>query len=480
MSNSQLRSSGALVIALLVASSAALAQRIPKPGFNIFSKQQDIEIGKEGSAEIEKKVELINRKELSNYIQQIGRKLASAPEADEYPYTFKVVHDESINAFALPGGPTYVHTGLILAAENEAQLAGVMAHEIAHVALRHGTNQASKGSLLSLGAMLGGSLLGSGSIGSQLAQMGIGFGANSVLLKFSRGAERDADILGARIMAHAGYNPIEMARFFEKLEAETGNRGAVAQFFSSHPNPGNRTQRVEEELQYFPQRSYETDSRQLARMQSLVKGLPPPKKAAVEAAATPDPSSAPAPSSSPPPSTAPSVSTVPAPPVSRPSQRLLRYRGREFAFSYPDNWQVSQDRNSSSVTLVPEGGVVQYQGGGSAIGRGVIANYQQTGRGGSVDLERDTEALIAQLRSSNPNMQPSGRESRRLKIDSREALLTTLHSDSPYSGTSEVDLLLTVDSPGGLFYMVFIAPQNEFRDHQPTFEQIMYTVRFSR
>ena len=130
----------------------------------------------------------------------------------------------------------------------------MMAHEISHVALRHGTNQASKANLIQLPAMLAGAVVGNGSMLGQLAQLGIGLGANSVLLKYSRDAETHADMLGARMMAKAGYNPIEMARFFEKLEAQGGSSGP--QFLSSHPNPGNRMRAIQEEIQYMPRANY--------------------------------------------------------------------------------------------------------------------------------------------------------------------------------------------------------------------------------
>jgi Putative Zn-dependent protease, contains TPR repeats len=189
-----------------------------KPGFNLFSKEQDVQLGREAAAQVERQMPVVRDSELNSYIQRIGARLAATPEAGGFPYTFKVVNDSSINAFSLPGGPTFVNTGLIKAAENESQLAGVLAHEISHVALRHGTNQASKANLIQIPAALLGSVVGGGgSMLGQLAQLGIGLGANSVLLKFSRTAERQADLLGAQIMSRAGYNPIEMARFFEKL-----------------------------------------------------------------------------------------------------------------------------------------------------------------------------------------------------------------------------------------------------------------------
>lgn len=442
---------------LLAAASGLWAQRIPKPGFNLFSREQDIQLGKEGAAEIEKQVNLVDNREVNEYIERLGRKLASAPEADSYPYSFKVVFDESINAFALPGGPTYMHTGLMLAAENEAQLAGVMAHEISHVALRHGTNQASKANLIGLGAMLGGGLVGGGSLSGQLAQLGIGFGANSVLLKFSRSAERDADILGVRIMSHAGYNPIEMARFFEKLEAESGRRSGVAEFFSSHPNPGNRMKRVEEEIRYLPRRSYDADTGQLARIQNILRGLtPPPKK-------QPPKPEASRPSEG--------AASAPAPRV-EPSARFRQFRGREFSLSYPENWQA-QPASDASVSFAPPGGIVQ----NGAVGLGAIANLRPVA-GRVLDLGRATDGLIEEFRRGNPSLRDSGRR-RRLRVDGAAALAATLESASPFGGT-EIDLLVTVAHPRGLFYMIFVAPQSQYAQHQGVFERMLASVRLAR
>jgi predicted Zn-dependent protease len=176
-----------LVLALLPGCAARDPGDPLKPGFNLFSKEQDIQLGREAAAQVRQQVQVVSNRELQNYITQIGQRLARQQGADEYPYSFTLVNDPSVNAFALPGGPTFVHTGLVKAAENEAQLAGVIAHEIAHVALRHGTNQASKANLIQLPAMIAGGLAGNGILG-QLAQLGIGLGANSVLLKYSRDA----------------------------------------------------------------------------------------------------------------------------------------------------------------------------------------------------------------------------------------------------------------------------------------------------
>jgi predicted Zn-dependent protease len=248
-----------------------------KPGFNLFSKEQDVQLGKEAAAQVEQQYRVVNDRELTAYINEVGKRLVRSPRAGDFPYFFKVVADDSVNAFALPGGPMYINTGLIKAADNEGQLAGVMAHEISHVALRHGTNQVSKANLIQLPAMLAAGATGDGMLG-QLAQIGIGLSANSALLKFSRSAETQSDYNGTLILHDAGYNPIEMARFFEKLEAEGGSRGAVAQFFSSHPNPGNRRRAIEDLVRQLPQRSYSAaDNAEFQRAKEAAARVAVPK-----------------------------------------------------------------------------------------------------------------------------------------------------------------------------------------------------------
>lgn len=242
---------GCLAAVLVLAACAARQPGDPlRPGFNLYSVGDDIEIGRQVSVSAEEDLDIVGDPVLQTYISDLGRRLASDARTGPYPYTFTLVRDPSINAFALPGGPVYIHTGLIEAAASEARLAGVIAHEISHVVLRHGTNQASRASLLQIPAMLASGALGDSSTGAQLGQLGLSVGLSSVLLSYSRNAESEADALGARIMAEAGYDPIEMAAFFETLEAAGGTRGP--EFLSSHPNPGNRTAAVRAEVRTFP------------------------------------------------------------------------------------------------------------------------------------------------------------------------------------------------------------------------------------
>ncbi|MBI4473333.1 MAG: M48 family metalloprotease [Acidobacteria bacterium] len=188
----------ALIFALV--GTAAADRTKLKPGWNIFSPEQDVEMGREVSAEAERELPILNNRQATAYVDALGKRLASHAPGERYPYRFKIVNDKAINAFALPGGYIYVNRGTIEAAQNEAQLAGVMAHEIAHVALRHGTNQVSKAYVAQVPLSILGGAIGGNSVGAILAQLGIGFAANSILLKYSRDAERQADLMGTQIL----------------------------------------------------------------------------------------------------------------------------------------------------------------------------------------------------------------------------------------------------------------------------------------
>ena len=267
------------LLTFIIATVGTLTAQIrpPKPGFNLFSPQQDIQLGKEAKAQVEAQQPVIKDAGINGYLTQIGRKLAASPHAGDWPFSFEAVNDKNINAFALPGGPMFINTATITAADNEAQLAGVMAHEMSHVVLRHGTHQASKAQLIQLPAVLAGDMMGGGMLGA-LGRLGINLGANSLLLKYSRDAEAQADYNGALIMADAGYNPLEMARFFEKLQSK-GSEGGLANFLSDHPTPGNRVKAVEQEIQYLPQKPYQEDiTGQLNQIKTAVQHLPEPPK----------------------------------------------------------------------------------------------------------------------------------------------------------------------------------------------------------
>jgi predicted Zn-dependent protease len=245
----------------------------PKPGFNLFPKEQDIQIGRQAAAQVLQQYPVVQNQFLQDYIRRVGTHLASQPPAEGFPYSFTLLHVRQVNAFALPGGPVFVFTQLVLFTDNEAQLAGVLAHEISHVALRHGTNQLSKQKLIELPAALAGSAIDGGVMG-KILKAGLGVGLNGLFLHYSRKDESEADALGTRIMAAAGYNPIEMAHIFEKLAAQGGP--GVPQFLSDHPSPGNRVKAIEAIIRTLPQQAYNFETGDFPRAKQLIQELPPP------------------------------------------------------------------------------------------------------------------------------------------------------------------------------------------------------------
>src|SRR5882762_4977304 len=228
----------------------APAQRTQfKPGWNKFSPQDDINLGKRAATDAEKQLPLCNAPKVDAYLTQLGTRLAQKLPTGgvQYPFEFHCVNDKAINAFALPGGYVFVNRGAIEAVDDEAQLAGVMAHELSHVALRHGTNQASKAMLAETGLGIFGAVFGDSTGGALVTTLGT-FAAGGVLLRYSRTAESQADVMGTQVLYDTGYDPRAMAQFFEKLEAETKGKNPP-EFFSDHPNPEHRVGRVDEEVE---------------------------------------------------------------------------------------------------------------------------------------------------------------------------------------------------------------------------------------
>lgn len=269
----------AAIAALALAPALFAARTQLKPAFNVFSPQQDVQIGQKLAAQVPKEVLLLNDKRVDDYLNRLGHELAAYATGYKYPYEYHAVNSNAINAFALPGGNIYINRGAIEAADTESELAGVMAHETSHVALRHGTSQASKAYLAEVPAALLGSWLGnSPSIGSQIAQLSTGVAMNGMFLKYSRVDETQADVLGTQILYDAGYDPRAIARFFEKIETE--NKTNPVEFFSDHPNPEHRIERVAEEVQKLgglPQ-GYQEDSAEFHKIKQYLRTLPPPPR----------------------------------------------------------------------------------------------------------------------------------------------------------------------------------------------------------
>src|SRR5579863_550863 len=253
-----------------------------KPPWNMYSPQTDVQLGKRNAELLERHVILCNDPKVDAYLTQLGLRLAAKlpTRGIQYPWEFHCVNSKEINAFALPGGFVFVNRGAIEVSDDEAQLAAVMAHELSHVALRHGTAQASKAQLAQGAAGIFGGLFG-GSAGGALLTQGVALGAGGVLLHYSRTDETQADVSGTQVLYDAGYDPRAMSQFFEKLEAESKGKNPP-QFLSDHPNPGNRVERVDEEIEKLggvPPNA-KRDSAEFEAIKREVMALPLAKKGA--------------------------------------------------------------------------------------------------------------------------------------------------------------------------------------------------------
>lgn len=447
----------ALVAAPAVPGAPAERTRL-KPGWNLFSPAQDVAIGREASAQAEKQFPMLNDRRVDDYINRLGKRLAAKAPGEAYPYQFKTVNDRTVNAFALPGGFIYVHRGIIETADNEAQLAGVIGHEIGHVALRHGTNQATKQVAWQLPLGVLGGVMGNNSLAGVAAQLGAQFTVGSVLLKYSRDAERQADMLGAQILYDAGYDPRGIPQFFEKMQSES-TKGRPPQWLSSHPNPENREELVNTEIEKLggPPRNYKSDSAEFQEIKRYVLGLPAPPKGGAR------PSSG--------------DSSAGGRPEA-PSTRLQSFRNEVVRFEYPNNWRAYSQGNSA--TVAPNGGIVDGGNGRAAVAYGVIFGLfdPQTDRRGNVTLEDAHEQLLRDIQQNNPRARVS-RQSDRVRIGGDRGLSTYLTNDSPLGGRETIWVVSTL-RPEGLAYFACVAPENDFDAYDRAFQSVMDSVRFPR
>jgi beta-barrel assembly-enhancing protease len=235
-------------------------------GFNIVSLDEEKQLGDKFAVEVEKQRQVVTDPAVQNYMNQLGNRLLTGVRTREFNFTFKVVKDDSVNAFAVPGGHIYVHSGLIKAAKSESELAAVMAHEISHAVARHGTQQLTQQYGASLVLQL---LLGQDS--NLLSQLASSLFTQGAFMAYSRSMESQADYLGVETMYRAGYDPRGMISFLNKLAAlHQSNPGKIAQFFSSHPMTSERIQQVQLEISKLPPKSFRSDSTEFKQIQARI------------------------------------------------------------------------------------------------------------------------------------------------------------------------------------------------------------------
>jgi beta-barrel assembly-enhancing protease len=406
---------------------------------NRYTIEQEVQLGRQAVPEIEKKLKLLPAAHpLSKYINQLGQQLADKAPGYKFPYTFKVVNEKSINAFAMPGGPIYVHTGLIEKA-SEAELAGVMGHEISHVVMRHSTRQASRQMKAQIPLAILGGVLGAGVGGwaGQLGQMGISFAAGSVFMKYSRDAETEADMVGAQIIYDAGYDPQAIVTFFQKLKAEQGQKSGP-KFLASHPDPGNRAKNVASILSRFPKKKFQDkNSPEYSAAKKALAGE-------IEPAAT--------------------IAELPAMPRLDVRQiasgTTKSFQHAAYSVNYPAGWQLTGNADSS-VEIAPEDG----SSNGTLAYGVMISGFQPKSK--TKELDAAVRELRTDIELANPALRLAN-SPQAAELDGGPARRLDYFGDSAVRENGKalkerVRLIASVNRSGVVIYLVLVAPEPDFQ-----------------
>jgi len=490
-----------LLSAVLAASSpAAWARFQPVTCKNAFTEQQEITEGQKVVAQVYQQMPVLPDSDpVARYVRALGAKLVAHAPGYRWPYNFHVVASEDINAFALPGGSVFVNLGTVQAAETEAQLAGVMAHEISHVVMRHSTcnltKQQSKSLWYGLGSIASAVLLGNGTAG-QLGQAAIGGAQSLDFLHMSRDDEKQADLLGVGILYDSGYDPRGLPQFFETIQAKYGAGGA--QFLSDHPNPGNRTEYVNAEIATLPRRDHPVvTTPEFKRIHAVGLGekaltakdvqvgawrksglyASGPGNGAGQVAQPVSQNGA---------STSPASRTdasVAMPRLNRSAlgidSRMVKYQGTRFVIDRPAKWQQTGDVSSGEVMLAPPGGT-----GASGLAYGAIIGMEKQSGNGVTDaasLSAATAALAQKLSQQNGGLEQVG-QTTAITVGGQPANVVELRGRSPVGEGGkqlvERDRLLAVERPDGdLSYVVFVCPEPDLALLKPLFDAMAASFR---
>lgn len=455
-----------LALAFTLIATTVVAQTQVTPPKNKYTPEQDVEIGREAAVEVRQQYPIITDDQIAGYLDRLGNRLvdAAAPELKrtQFEYSFTPVNLKDINAFALPGGPMFVNRGMIEAATGEGEVAGVMAHELAHVLLRHGTANATKAQGFQIGALAGaiaGAVIGGG--WGEVISQGSQFGLGTWLLKYSREYEKQADLVGVQIMARAGYDPRELAKMFQTIQKQSG--GNPPQWLSSHPDPGNRTQYINQEaalLRIGPRPEENGFARTRARFASL-----PPARTLADLERNPNTSGE---------GTREPVSVGRVgDPVPAPSRQYRTVQGGKlFQVSVPANWTALTTNNA--VKYVPQNGY------GQSRGQEVMTHGVELGvtRASSRDLQQATASLIDGFLRGNADMRVAGAR-QNVRLSNRTAILTPLEGRSALGGSERVDVYTTFLADGNLFYHLSVAPEEDLDEYSVAFNRVARSIKLN-
>ena len=431
---------------------------------NKYKVQDDVKIGRDASRQVDRQFPMLNDSQAKRYVESVGERLVAAIPTEfrqpAFDYEFDVVNARDINAFALPGGPMYVNRGMIEAAKNEGEMAGVMAHEISHVALRHATAQQTKinsplNQILGIGAVLGGAVLG-GQAGAQAGQI---FAAG-YFLRYSRDYETQADILGSRIMANAGYDPRDLANMFRTIEQQSGG-GRAPEWLSSHPNPGNRYQSINREaglLNVSPNPIKVT--REFSSVQERLRGMPRARSMSEiqrQSQRTGGVSQNPIGGGN-------YSRNVPAP-----STQTRVYSNTAMTVNVPTNWR--EFNTSGQIWFAPDGAF-----GNDGITHGAMIGAARTN---SSDLSQSTRDYVNELVQANTYLRQAG-ALQRASVAGRTGYSAVLSGRSPVTGQTEIVTVYTAQlRSGDLFFVAAVVPEQDSYRYNSVFRNLVSSIRLN-
>lgn len=458
-----------IVLILTLAMGGGWISALITPPRNNYLPAEDVELGREAAAEIHQRLPALNDAHVDAYVEGLGRRLlAGVPATLRQPlfqYTLDVLNLQDLGSVALPGGPIFVTRGMMEAAETEGELVGVLAHQLSHIVLRHGTAQSTSGERFQIGAIGGRRIgaVGSGAGVGVFAQ-GSNFATSTYFLMYDHENEHQADLLAARLLARAGYDPREIVRMFHLIESQGGGRGGP-QWKVSHPDPGDRGEYASRDEFINREGATLGIDQPLAQpgalqvVQIRLREIPSAQKAtdALRGSEAGFPSAITG-----------LGAGIPGPSGGARSEAA----GDSLLLTVPANWlRVS---GGNTVTFAPEGVVLDPREPPDAFTHGIQMGVARSLTG---NLERDTLALLQSLGQNNPHLRWTPLY-QRIRIARRDGLTAVLSNVSRLSGEFEQVSVSTAHLPGGsLLYVIGVAPQMEAGIYRNAFNRVLESIQ---
>jgi len=416
---------------------------------NFFSLQQDVEIGSESAKEAEQSLSLVRDLNIAGYFLTIGQRLSQNSSLPAVRYYFRIVNSREVNSLGFPGGGVYIYRGLLQIASNDDELAAILAHEIAHIASRHGTAQLSRQLIVQAPIAIAAGLPATEAWKEQLGKLGISLGIDAPFLRYSRDQELEANLLAVRLMADARFDPDAFRTLLEKVsEMQTGEAARAPNFVFDHPQSETIAPEIAEEIERLNTSfRHARASGEFRAFQTSLERLPYPIPKTVVADTRPD-----------------SVS------------KIFTHPQDFYRLGYPDGWQVTRTSPNGAIIAPTDG--VHPSRNGDDVTHGVMFDlFDIAVPDRSLTLEQATNRLIVFLRQRNQSLRVVPGAQTQMLVSDESGIRTVIIKKANSSNSSEVVWVVTRLYYQSLFYMVFVAPEDEFATYQPIFEQMIRSLR---